>query len=92
MQVVCSLVSILPIALNLAYNKNKFDVLNFDFVEKDLEIVLPPHIVYNLLTDQVSLPDCLLLLVMLVNICIALIVNLSNQVVFLHDEKVKTKL
>ena len=45
-------------------------MLNFDFLEKDLVIVSPPHFVYDisrknvslsifLLTDQVSLPDCL---------------------------------
>ena len=42
------------IVLNLAYNKNKLyktldyrprDTLNFDILEKDLEIVSPPHFV-----------------------------------------------
>ena len=46
-------------------------MLNFDFLEKILEIVSPPYFVYDfsrkmllmlysiLLTDQISLPDCL---------------------------------
>ena len=44
-------------------------MLNFDFLEIDLGIVSPPHFVYDffikcfscyvLLTDQVSLADCL---------------------------------
>ena len=44
-------------------------MLNFDFLEVDLGIVSPPHFGYDfskkcfscyvLLTDQVSLPDCL---------------------------------
>ena len=47
-------------------------MLNFDFLEKHLVLVLPPHFVYDfskesekccscdiLLTDQISLPECL---------------------------------
>ena len=42
-------------------------MLNFDFSEKGLGIVSPSHFVYNfskknisqILTDQISLPDCL---------------------------------
>ena len=37
-------------------------MLNFDFLEKGLRIVFPPHLVYNicytLLTDQILLSDC----------------------------------
>ena len=66
------------IALKLAYNKNKLfktlhywsrDMLNFDFLDKGLEIVSPAHFVYDfstkcsscyiLLTEQISLPGCL---------------------------------
>ena len=54
--VVGSLISIYLIALNLVYNKNKpyktLDywsryMLNFGFSEKGLEIVSPPHFVYD---------------------------------------------
>ena len=55
-------------------------MLNFDFLEKCLGIVFPPHFVYDFLremflmlysiTGQISLPDCLYFLV---NICIAII-------------------
>ena len=44
-------------------------MLNFNFLKKGLGIVSPPHFVYDfqekcfssfiLLTDQISLPDCL---------------------------------
>ena len=45
-------------------------MLNFDFLEKGLEIVSPPHFLYDIptshknvshaiLTDQISLSDCL---------------------------------
>ena len=46
----------ISIALNLAYNKSKLyktldyrsrDMLNFDFLEKDLGIVSPPCFVYD---------------------------------------------
>ena len=65
-------------ALKLGYNKNKLykaldytprDILNFEFLEKSLGIVSPPHIEYDfstkmflviyLLADQLSLSDCL---------------------------------
>ena len=45
------------LALNLAYNKNKLyktlgywsrDMLNFDFLEKGLGIVSPPHFLYDI--------------------------------------------
>ena len=65
----------ISIALNLAYNKNNLhkaldywfrDIFDFDFLEKGLGIVSPPHFVkekyfscYILLTDQISLSDCL---------------------------------
>ena len=56
MQVVCSLVSIILIALNLAYNKNELyttlnywfrDMLNFNFLEKSLGPVSLPLFVYD---------------------------------------------
>ena len=65
---VFKLVSIYSIALNLACNKNKMyktldnwsrDTLNFDFLEKGLEIVYPPLSWHILLIDQILLPDCL---------------------------------
>ena len=44
-------------------------MLNFDFLEKSLGVVSPPHFLYDfkeksfscyiLLTDQISLPGCL---------------------------------
>ena len=55
-QVVCSLVIIYFDSLNLACNKNKLhktlyywsgEMLNFDFLEIDLEIVSSPHFVYD---------------------------------------------
>ena len=68
----------ISITLKLAYNKNKphkalgywsSDILHFYFLEKGLEIIFQPHIVYYfskkcfscyiLLTDQISLFDCL---------------------------------
>ena len=76
---VCSLVSIyFSIALNLGFSKNKLyktfiyssrDVFDFNFPEKGLGLVSPPHLVYDFsrkmflklyfLTDQTSLSDCL---------------------------------
>ena len=55
-QVVCSLVSIYLNSPQLAINKNKLyktldywsrDMLNFNFSEKSLELVSPPHILYD---------------------------------------------
>ena len=58
-------------------------MLNFDFLEIGLGIVSSPHFVYVfqeksfscyvLLTDKVSLSDCLLLLKILVNMCVAIV-------------------
>ena len=81
-QVDHSLASIISIALNLAYSKDKLyrtldywsrDMLNFDFLGKGLGIVSPPYFVYDvsrksiscyiLLTDQISLSDCLYFLI-----------------------------
>ena len=62
--------------LNLAYDKNKLyetldfwsrDMVNFDLLERGVEIVPQPHfgydfsreICYIILTDQMSLSDCL---------------------------------
>ena len=78
------------IALSMAYNKNKLyktldycsrDMLNFNFLEKGLGLVSPPHfeydfsgnlflIVSHLLTDQISLP---LLLEILGNMCFTIV-------------------
>ena len=68
----------LSIALNLEYNKNKLyktwssDIPNFDFLEKVLAGVSAQHFVndfqgkcfscYLLLTDRISLSDCLYVL------------------------------
>ena len=82
----------ISIALKVAYNKNKLhktldywyrDVLNFDFLEKGLGIVSPPHFVYDFSTKMflmlypinwlnfiVWLP---LLLEILRSICIAIV-------------------
>ena len=100
----------ISIALNLGYNKNKLyknldywskDILNFNFPEKGLWLVLH-HILciifqekcflcYILLTDQVLLSDCLYF-TRHWTICVSkLSQNLSNQVVLLYDQKVKTK-
>ena len=73
-----SLVSIYFDSPHLAYNKNILyktldnwsrDMLNFDFLEKSLGIVSPPHLgmifpeiyfsCYILLIDQIPLGDCL---------------------------------
>ena len=55
----------------------------FCFLEKGLELAFPPSFCmvcyfsyYILLTDQISLSDCL-------------IRGVSNQTIFLHDQKVK---
>ena len=63
-------------------------MLNFDFLEKGLEIVSPPYFAYDfsrkclscyvLLTDQILLPDCLYLL-RFWSICVLLL--FVNQVV-----------
>ena len=85
-------------------------MLNFFFPEKGLGVVSPPHFVYGfsmkifscyiLLTDQISLPDCLyfsrylairVLLVRVLIVClpgcdvINFAINLSNQAVLLQD-------
>ena len=59
-------------------------MLNFDFLEKGLGLVSPPYFVYDfskkkyfmcfvLLTDQISLSDCLCFFEILVNMCIVII-------------------
>ena len=90
-------------------------MLNFDFLEKGLGIVSPPHVLYDffqdkffssyiLLTDQFSWSDCLYFLKYCAICVLQLFVNqvvtskilklilLSNQAIFLHDRKVKTKI
>ena len=80
------------IALNLAHNKGKLyktldywsiDMLNFDFLEKDLEIVSPLHFVYDfsreifLILYSINWPNFIawlhLLLEILSNTCIAIV-------------------
>ena len=84
-RVVCSLTSIY--FASLAYNKSKLyknldywsrDMVNFDFLEKSLWIVFPPHFVYKfcncpnfIIWLRVSLFD--LLFEILGNMCIAII-------------------
>ena len=82
------------IALKLAYNKNKLfktlhywsrDMLNFDFLDKGLEIVSPARFVYNFSTKMflilysINWPTFIawlpLLLEILGNICLLLFVN-----------------
>ena len=60
-------------------------MVNFDFLEKGLEVVSPPHFVhyfskknclmlyYALLTDQISFHGLSLPLEVFVNICIAIV-------------------
>ena len=58
-------------------------MLSFDFLEKGLGIVSQPHFVYGfsiklfscyiLLTDQISLPGCPLLLEILGDMCIVIV-------------------
>ena len=86
---ICNLVSIYLIALNLAYNKNKpyktldywsRDTLSFDFLEKGLGIVSPPHFVHDFswkmfltLYDQLSLSACFYFFEILGNMCNAIV-------------------
>ena len=82
----------ISIALRLAYNKNNLyktsdhwsrDILNFDFLEKDLGIVSPPHFVYDFSTKMflmlcsINWPNFIvwlpLLLEILGNTCIAIV-------------------
>ena len=55
-QVVCSLISVYFDRSQISYNKKKLyktlgylfrDMFNFDFSEKYLRVVYPPHFVYN---------------------------------------------
>ena len=101
-------------ALKLAYNKNKQlktlhywsrDILNFEFLDKGLGLVSPPHFVYTfspkmyLKLYSVNWPSFIVwlpfLLEILNDICTAIkfqiYLNLSNQVVFIHDQKVNTR-
>ena len=59
-------------------------MLNSDFLEKGLGIVSPLHFVYDfsekkyfscyaLLTDQISLPDCLSLIAFHWSMCVAIV-------------------
>ena len=81
----------ISIALRLAYNKNKRfrtlhywsrDILNFDFLDKCLGIVSPPHFVYDFSTNvymlySINWPNfivwLLLLLAIFNNIFIAIV-------------------
>ena len=88
-QVVCSLVSI---PLNLPYNKIKLyetldhwsrDMVNFNLLEKGLELVSPPHFEYDfsrktfLMLHSINWPDFIdwlpLLLEILGNMCITIV-------------------
>ena len=80
------------IPLKLAYNRNKLfktlhywsrDMLNFDILDKDLEIVAPAHFVYDfstkmfLMSYSINWPNFIvwlpLLLEILGNMCIAIV-------------------
>ena len=85
--------------LNLAYNKNKQhkslfdywfrDMLNFDFLEKGLGIVSPPHFVYDFLRKMffmlysINWPNFIswlpLLLEILVNMCITIVCKAYSE-------------
>ena len=81
---VCILISIyILIAINLPYNKNKLcemldywsrDMLNFNFLEKGLGIVSPPHFVYDfsrkmfLMLDSIKWPNSIVWLPLLFKI------------------------
>ena len=89
-------------------------MLNFNFSEKGLELVSPPHFVYDfqekcfscyvLLTDQISLSDCLYFLrywaICVFNCLLTRLwhnkfwnwADLSNPAAFLDDQKVNTKI
>ena len=114
----------ISIALNLGYNKNtlyktldywSWVMLNFNFPEKGLGLVSPPHFVYDfsrkmfLKLYSISWPNFIvglpLLLEILGNMRITIVcwpgcdvikfkINfyLSNKVVLLYDQKVKTKI
>ena len=81
-------------------------MVNFDILEKGFKIVSSPHfhfdfsrkIVYCvLLTDQISLSDCLLFLEIFGKICIAIVCFADCDVInveinlFQHNQRVKGK-
>ena len=95
------------IGLPLGFNRFWF-IVNFDFLEKILGLVSPPHFAYDfsrnifscyiLLTDHISLSDCLYFLKYRAICVLQLFLsqvdrdvinfefNLSNQAVFIHDQ------
>ena len=91
-QVVCNLVSIYFNSLNLLYNKERLyktldywsrDMFNFNFSEKGLGLVSPPHFVYDfsrkmfLMLYSINWPNVIvwlpLLLRILGNMCITIV-------------------
>ena len=89
---VCSLVQYISTAFNLAYNINKLcktldywsrAMLNFDFLEKSLGLVSPPHFEYDfsrkifLILYSINWPNFTVLLSLLLeilgNMCIAIV-------------------
>ena len=67
--------------------------LNFDFLEKGLGIVSPPYFVYDfsrkmfLMLYSINWPNFIVWLPLLLEI----LGNISNQAVFIHTQKFKTK-
>ena len=86
----------------MAYNKNKLhwtldyrfrDTLNFDFSEKGLGIVSPPHFVYDfsrkmfLMSSSINWPNFITWLLLLLRILVNMLLQLfANQVVTLNFE------
>ena len=94
----------ISIALKLAYNKIKLYktfILNFDFLEKDLGIVSPPHFVYNfgtkvfLMLYSINLPNFIvqlsLLLEILGNMCIAIVCKPGYDVINFEINRILIK-
>ena len=97
---ICNLVSVYFNSLNLTYNKNKLyktldywsrDMLNFNFSEKGLGLVSPPHFVYDfsrkmfLMLYSINWTNFIvwlsLLLKILVNMCITIVFQPSCDVI-----------
>ena len=89
-------------ALKLVYNRNKLfktlhywsrNMLNFEFLDRVFVMVSPVHLVYDfsrkmfLMLYSINWPNFIVWLPLLLEI----LGNISNQAVFIHAQKFKTK-
>ena len=99
---VCSLFHNISIALELVYNRNKLfetlhywsrNILNFEFLDKGLGMVSPVHFAHNFsrkmfcMLYSTNWPNLIVWFPLLLDI----LDNISNQAVFIHAQKFKTK-